>query len=129
MSEERFDRIEAALTKLTDLHEDTHARVVQLDGRVAELTANQEAMREDLHKQTILHEDTRDRVRLIAEAVDDSKDRVGRVETEMLRRFDTVERRFMRIDARFDRVEIALRTTSELHGARLEALEEKLSKS
>ena len=84
MSEERFDRIDAGLKKLT-----------------------------------ILHEETRDRVKLIAEGLGSTNERIDRLEDRMDKRFDGVYKRFDGVDQRLHRIETLLTR----HDGRIAALE------
>jgi hypothetical protein len=91
MSEERFDRIDAGLKKLT-----------------------------------VLHEETRDRVKLLAEGVGATNERIDRLKNRMDERFDDVDRRFDGIDQRLHRMETSLTR----HDTGLTALEKRpLAKS
>lgn len=78
MSEERFDRIEARLDRIEGLHE--------------RLSASHEQLQADVHKLTVLHEDTRHQVKLIWEALGATNERMDRGFDLMNRRFDGLER-------------------------------------
>ena len=78
MSEERFDRIDAGLRKLS-----------------------------------VLHEETRDRVKLIAEGLGATNERIVRLEGRMNERFDGVDRRFDGVDHCLHRVEQRLHSVEQ----------------
>ena len=114
MSEERFDRIDARLGRITrDLETliGSHEQLVRAhdrltashDGLVSShdrLTASHERLvaahsgtRSDLNKLIVMHEETRDRVQLIWEAVGETNERMdrgfGRLESMMQSFIDT----------------------------------------
>ena len=106
MAEDRLDRSEQ---KLDALAETVAVGFNNVDARFDKLT--------------VLHEETRDRVKLVAESVDATNERIDRLENRMDERFDGVDRRFDGVDQRLHRVDTTMRTTFAQHHARITALE------
>src|SRR5205823_3092733 len=95
MPEERLDRIEVKIDRLTlrvdGLQEKLTGRVDGLDERLTSridglgenLTSRADGHDAQLHKLTILHEDTRDNLRRIADGVAATNERFERVELSL----------------------------------------------
>jgi archaellum component FlaC len=94
MSEERFDRIDAALTGLSGAVSGLNARVTGLDAKVTGLAGA-------VAKLTVLHEETRGHVRVIAEGFVVTNERIDSVDKRlgsMDKRLDSVDHRLLRIE-------------------------------
>lgn len=83
----RLDGVDSRLAGIDSRLDGIDSRLNGIDSRLGRVEQGHDGMRADLHKLSVLHEDTRQQVKLIWDALAATNERMDR-------RFDSVDRRF-----------------------------------
>jgi hypothetical protein len=114
--DDRFKGIDVRFDEIDDRFKGIDVRLNGIDVRFKGIDDRFRSIDDRFNQLTILNEETRDRLKLVAEGVYATNERIDRLEHRVDERFD-------RVDRRLDHVEATMRTMFAQHDARIAALE------